>query len=737
MAGKNDDNIDLDEIRRMIGKEADAGQEFLLDEIINEVMEEQKKEKIEQRKKEEEENPFLFMVQETRELDALNREEGAFAEKTEEDPGKAYLRSILEKTGADIPVTLSGRVHAPEAPVKTVQIKKQAEISGEIPERSPGGIEDETEEPRRRETYEPVQKPFREREDDEPEDDMERPGKKAAPSDFDKTQFGSAEEAARYFKKREVSLYLRALTVLMLTFSSVYLTLSPTFGLPLPMHFSYTGTPFLFLFALIALLIFCMLIALDLFAAGVMRLLTFRPTLYSLVALSALSTLLHAFSIILFPEWGGYLPFTSLSCALIFFTLLSAAQKKSALRRSYKAQTLSSEPVTLKLQKNASGKTCAFRVSGDPAETYGKALHLPDPVERFCSFYVPCAVIASVVFAVLATFGQHRPELFLWALSGILTVSAPWGLLIAYSAPAKAIAKKLLSFGAGLSGFPAAREISSCRSVVLTDTDLFPLQTVSLNGVKVFSPHTAEKVLYYTGSIIVRSEMGLKKVFLDLMHEKYITPCEPDDLKFFESGGIEATVNGDHVLVGTPMFLLRMGVRLSEGVKAKNGVFVSVNGSLAGIFALKYEAQAQVQSAFRLLRRLKVTPIVAVRDFNLTPAMLENKFRLKSQWIDYPEMNDRLAFSDPYDGGAEETPAILSRDGIVPLSECISLGRRLHRAARANIAVGASGGIFGMLLMFYLSFHAAVSSATPYNTVFYLLLWLIPVLLNSFGASRY
>ena len=71
-------------------------------------------------------------------------------------------------------------------------------------------------------------------------------------------------------------------------------------------------------------------------------------------------------------------------------------------------------------------------------------------------------------------------------------------------------------------------------------------------------------------------------------------------------------------------------------MQIKNGVFVAINMSLAGVFAMKYETSEQVQNAFRLLRRIRITPVVAVRDFNMTPGMLESRFRLKPQWIDYP-----------------------------------------------------------------------------------------------------
>ena len=551
MAEKSDSNIDLDEIRRMIGGDKEASdQEFSLEDIISGVKDEQKKLKIERKKKEEEENPFLSLVRETEELDASVDSKEELSESREK-----YLR---QPPARSFPQMAAGSVQRPKPETINVEekIREKEEISKSSEKTKTPKIDETVSKPQ---VSAPFDDPFFDQNKEDEQVNTGRTAGKILPLDFDETEFNTPEEAVRYYKKREASLNVRAFFTLLFALCGTYLTLAPTLAFPLPLNFSYAGTPYLYLFALIALEVGCMLIALDLTSAGMMRLFLGRPTIYSLTALSALATLSHSISIIVFPKWGGYLPFSSLSCVLIFFMLLSAAQKKSSLWRSIKAETLSSEPMIIKTEKEAMSKPCVFRSSDRNSKEYEKTLLLPDPLEHLGTFYVPCAIIASLTFATVATFGQKRPELFLWAFSGIITVSLPWGLLIAYSAPAKAIAKKMLSFGAGVAGFFAAKELLNCRSVVLTDTDLFPPKTVQTNGMKIFPPYTKEKVLKYTGSIIIQSEMGLRQVFSELMQEQYITPSAVSELQFFESGGIAGTINEDHVLVGTPTFLLRMG----------------------------------------------------------------------------------------------------------------------------------------------------------------------------------
>ncbi|MCX7615030.1 MAG: hypothetical protein N2Z65_04680, partial [Clostridiales bacterium] len=409
MSGKNEHEIDLNEIRRMIaGEEMDSGQEISIDEIINEVKVEEKKEKIQRQKKEEEENPFLSLVRETEEIDALPgaiENTNLYVQQIKNEKQNPSVLGTSAEGLFEIPREWENNSRPLQE--KTDQ-KKSIRMQGDgtnvatIPQK---------EKSKERQILKPLPEVFNVEDLEIENNKTEKATKKHLPADFDKTEFETPKEAADYYKNREFSLNIRSLFILLLSCSSLYLTFAPTFALPLPFEFAYDKTPYLYLFALIALEIGCLLISLDLITAGIMRLVTGRPTVYSLAALAAFSTLAHSVSIILFPKWGGYLPFSSLSCVLLFFMVHSAAQKKSSIWRSIKAETLSSEPMIIKIDKEAVDKPCAVRSCDKNIKVYEKTLLAPDPLEQLCTYYVPCVIIVSIVFSFVATFGQNRPEL--------------------------------------------------------------------------------------------------------------------------------------------------------------------------------------------------------------------------------------------------------------------------------------------------------------------------------------
>ena len=70
----------------------------------------------------------------------------------------------------------------------------------------------------------------------------------------------------------------------------------------------------------------------------------------------------------------------------------------------------------------------------------------------------------------------------------------------------------------------------------------------------------------------------------------------------------------------------KQDVRLPGNINLKTGVFLAIDHQLAAVFAVKYEAAENVDYALRTMRRSRITPILAVRDPNITPALLKRKF---------------------------------------------------------------------------------------------------------------
>ena len=168
------------------------------------------------------------------------------------------------------------------------------------------------------------------------------------------------------------------------------------------------------------------------------------------------------------------------------------------------------------------------------------------------------------------------------------------------------------------------------------------------------------------------------------------------------------TIRGESVILGRSDFMAQMGVRLPREIKLPTGVFLAVDRELVAVFAIKYMASDNVDAALQAVLHNGICPVFAVRDFNITPALIKRKFKVntKKRCL-YPELSDRLAFSEEEHESSGRPAALLFREGLMPYAETVVGGKRMYGAVRKNCAWALIGSICGTILAFTLLLPAA------------------------------
>ena len=136
-----------------------------------------------------------------------------------------------------------------------------------------------------------------------------------------------------------------------------------------------------------------------------------------------------------------------------------------------------------------------------------------------------------------------------------------------------------------------------------------------------------------------------------------------------------------------------------------------------------------------MMKRSRITPILAARDPNITPALLKRKFH-KGVKVEYPDLTTRVALSEAeQDRGMPR--ALLLREGLLPYAEAVVVSRRLRTAVRRATWLSLAGSAAGVLLTAYLVSLGKFDLLTPLSLTVFLLLWTLPVLLMSDWTGRY
>ena len=181
--------------------------------------------------------------------------------------------------------------------------------------------------------------------------------------------------------------------------------------------------------------------------------------------------------------------------------------------------------------------------------------------------------------------------------------------------------------------------------------------------------------------------------------------------------------------------MLRSGVRVGA-CSTKNAVFVAINKEAAGVFNINYKANIEVERALHIMVKKKIPVVLAVRDFNLLPMMVENTFDLPDSSLEYPEIEQRVDLSSDEQFVNDDACAVITRSGLYPFSASVLAAKKLRAATVRNICLTALSAICGMLLMFYLTFVQKPVLIPPHTVFVYMMMWMLPTYLLSAKVKK-
>lgn len=542
------------------------------------------------------------------------------------------------------------------------------------------------------------------------------------------------QELARKYGKGLKWMRVRVLLIFFLTLISLYQAAVPMLGLPWPPSLDQPQVQYWLCAGLLGT---GMLLSADMLLTGIGRAFRLRFGMDTLSALACGFTMADTVELASAGEAAGRLPYTLVCLAGLFCLLHGAYHKRCGLRLSCRTAASSATPYRVTLDPRKWSDRDAYAKWSGTEEDFGSQIQADDGAQRVFRRVCPLLFLGDASFALMVSVGGEHPERLLWALSALFAATAAFGGTLAYGRAFHKSARRLTPIGAALAGWPGIAASRRGACVLLTDGDLFPPGYVELNGFKVMPEYPAERVVAYTATLIRNSGSGLGQLFHDQLRSMGGLLRRAGELTCHEGGGLSSTIRGDEVLVGSAAFMKLMKVRLPQGLNVKNAVFCAIDGKLAGIFALSYALPDTVFPALDALMLEKVEPVLATRDFNLIPAMLQQRFKLAADKMAFPSVERRRELSDPDQEHDGILTALLCREGLLPFAEAITTAKRLRWAARFGASLCCAGSLLGMLLAAYLTGLGAYTSLSPLNLLVYMLTWLLPVWFLSGWVHRF
>ena len=537
------------------------------------------------------------------------------------------------------------------------------------------------------------------------------------------------EAAMHAARRRSGILSFRSLLVLILAAAAAYLSFAPSFeALPLPVVLDILQNPTIGIGALAALQILALLIGIDVFGNGFSSLLHGRPARGTLVSFAALASLLHCASLLVFPDQGGVaVPYTAVSILLLYAEMREARGRSLAQARSYRAVCEAEQPLAVYSHYDSEIDACnAVKCPLYDASSFLTEIERPDTVDRFSLIYTPIALALAIILSLVASFNCGEPVRFFWAFSAILSVSAPVGLLCAFGASYKNTASRLLRSGAAIAGARQANLLRGTEKVMLLENDLFPTGSIELEAIDNLGRITDEQILGCAAALTESAGLELGRVLTDTTKERFGITFTARDVRLVE-GGVTGAVGTSRIVLGTAALMVKMGIPIESGHKGQINMYLVVDNALAGVLTMRYQTTKNTYKAMRLMRRMHMNVVLAVRDFNISPAMIEEEFDLRRGFADQPDPAGVDRLLNPNYAKGDAPAAILTREGAGPFMQVLRGADKLAGAVRSALTLGTFAGLLGMLIVFYLLYQNAADALPVMNILLYQLIWYIPV----------
>ncbi len=546
-----------------------------------------------------------------------------------------------------------------------------------------------------------------------------------APLDIRTTPELSPLKASRYYGSQLRSILLRLIVCAFLTLIQLWI------GFRLPMAGSLGDNARVQAGVSLVFLLATMVCTLDIVSIGVRQIFSLQPTMEALCAAACFFGLADA--VFVMAGLSRELPFCAAASLSLCAALWGNYLKCLASSLNLKSASYERDGSILTAEEDTTdGLTTLIRSQREHSGIVRRSEE-PDGSQNAYAVAAPIFLVLSLALGSISTIGGSWTSLP-HHISAYIAVCANAAGFLCFALPYLSAVMQLRQTGSAIAGWPGCADIGRSHRVIVTDTDMFPAGTIRLAGVNIQEGANVEKVVSYLVSLLNESGSSVTDAFSELMQYRKYSLLTVEDFKCHDGGGLSAYIHGEAVLAGSSGFLALMGIRLPQGLDAENAICIAISNELMGVFTMQYIPIKGVRYALNLLLLGHTQPVFAIRDFNITPLMIQKLFRIPAINFVFPSFRERYRLSAQF--ASHDTPpaAVLTRAGIRCAVETAETGRKLYIACILNTVLSLFSSVLGLLYVFLMLKNGTVIACG--KLLLYAMFWLLPVFATAFWTGR-
>ena len=420
-------------------------------------------------------------------------------------------------------------------------------------------------------------------------------------------------------------------------------------------------------------------------------------------------------------------PFCAVSAFACAFSMWGEYRQIAGMYLSLKTTLMSAAPQILSGQYLKDIDTSLVRKFYCSPEGFYNRLVDTDLADQSYKVFSPLLLIAAVLLSVVTTIGSKVN--FVYCLSAVAAAAGSFTAMSAFAVPFSKAARKLRKTGAAVAGWGGADDIYYADGIRLTDGDIFP-GGAQVSGPTALDNVKPDKIMRYSASLMIASNSGLSKGFEDLMNKQGIAMVSVENFECYE-GGYAAVIRGERVVCGSAACMALLGLRIPQSVNSKNAIFTAINDTVVGAFSVTYKPSKNIQKSLISLLKSKVKLYFAVRDFNITPLMVQQKLQIPVDDIEYLPSTEAYRLTADVQDDVPNASAVIAKNLPTVYAETVTMARSMRTVTLINTALSVVTTILGMLVVFLLSWSGDGTMISPSNLMTYMLVSQLAIILLS------
>lgn len=357
---------------------------------------------------------------------------------------------------------------------------------------------------------------------------------------------------------------------------------------------------------------------------------------------------------------------------------------------------------------------------------------------KVLAFLIPISFIAAIVAAVISATVMEK-DIYISVSNGVMAYwfCAPIIALISFVYPMYLCSMRAYSYSSAIIGDATPESSDKISVITFTDSDAFPPERIKIKSVKVFENYHIENVIYFASSVFSKIGGPLATVFKQATLDS--VNSEKVDIKEITDLGIDAFVEGRHIVIGQPSYMesqcfetmYEAGDEEYEGQTNKRVLYLACDEVVVAKFYIQYNVSADFLYIVRHLCREGIC--ISVRS---SDPCIDNDILYKNK-IDPTEIPVRIikgqGVSEKKESISTSVGSIVSTGSRKGLIKTLLLCDKIMNIRKTNLIVKIVSMIIGMVVTGILmaSMVAGDNTVSSLIPAAYQLFWTLPILIVS------